>query len=197
VRHLRGYSFNSLKRGVVKIPDGPGVYIWRYWPTLNNLDEEEFLEYLSNWCEKIPIVTDEIWNSRLNVTIKKSPFGTVFDNDYLFGLSKEHPKVKNLLNLLSKSESNRLQFAHALEIILANSPPIYIGKADNLQRRLVNHFNRDTSLLSMIEESGIDLKDIYIAFIEDAMSEGETSITTFIEEILQRIVNPPLTKRIG
>lgn len=199
MRKIRGYRYTVLSRAVKKIPALSGIYIWRYWPSLPSLDRKSMVDVLHDLQNNFPRSYECVNNSRINVTVEKTPFGNINDNRDLFGFSRSSNKEKTMLKILDRDDDTKLAFAHTLEILIALSPPLYIGKAANLQLRLEQHFDYKTNLLNDINKSGIQLKDVYISFIvdEDAKSEEDEDLSVCIEEILQRITNPPLTKRYG
>jgi len=197
LRKLRGDRLKPLMRAKDRIPSCPGIYIWRFWPSFPDMSEEGFVESLMSWAAKIPSFSDLVSNSRVQVQIVRTPLGSPFDSESFLGLNFKSTKVQNFLEVIRESSEKRGELKDILECMIASFPPLYIGKADNLKNRLSDHFNRKTPVLSRIESSNVSLNDIYISFIADTVSDPEISITTMIEEILQRITNPPLTKRYG
>jgi hypothetical protein len=129
----------------------------------------------------------------MNVTVCRTPFGDE-DEKKILGIKNEK-KQKKILNLLDKDEDTKQAFAHTLELIISSCPPIYIGKANNIRSRLINHFENKTDLVNTIESAGIDKNHIYISYIEDYFNDDD--VTTVIEEIHQRLTNPAYTKRYG
>lgn len=199
LRKVRGYSFSKLSRGRSKLPQTPGIYIWRYWPSLADLDEDSFIQMIRNWRETHPQFEEVVQNSRMTIRVKRTPFGSsATDGDFL-GFKESSEKAKALWKAISSDMETRQTLAYTLESLLASMPPLYIGKADNLQVRLCNHFDeQSSSLLKTVRSAKIDLNDVYISFIEDPISGClNDSISTALEEIIQRTTNPPLTKRYG
>ena len=199
LRKIRGYSLSTLMRGRQKIPESPGVYIWRYWPLFANLEQQAFLDAIAKWTATQPQFEEIINNSRLSVSIRRTPFGSAVDKNVLFGFKETNPKASALMNAIEESEDTRQVLAYTLESLLASAPPLYVGKADNLRLRLSNHFDgQSSSLLASIKDAGINVEDVFISFLTDPVSDVlPDQITTAIEEIVQRISNPPLTKRYG
>jgi hypothetical protein len=196
LRALRGYSLTQLLRTPGKIPHVPGVYIWRYWPSFKSLEREDFLQVLANWQQRQPSFTETIRGSRIEASITRRPFG-LHDNKTIFGIDTSSSKGQRFLQAIEESQDNRALLAELLDCIACLSPPLYVGKADNLRGRLQDHLDRKTHVLAAIDEQGLQFDDVYVSFIEDPVSTTNTSVTTALEEILQRLTNPPMTKRIG
>lgn len=195
VRRIRGYSYSVLRRSIKKIPTCSGVYIWRYWPNIPSLDSNKLIGFIADLQKNFPQQMEQLKNSRIDVTVKRTPFGGDEDGRFL-GITSEE-KIKRLTNLLDKDESTRQAFAHTIEMLISSFPPIYIGKANNLRERLSDHFDNKTELLPRLVDGGIPVDDIYISFIRDNLSQEDEEVTTSIEEILQRLTNPAHTKRYG
>lgn len=199
IRRMRGYCLPNLMRAPSKIPAKPGVYIWRYWPSLKDLTKDEFIQMFQEWQERQPQFFETVANSRISVSVIRTPFGGGGASDTLLGFNPNSEKAKALLAQLSNDESARQLLAYTLECIFSAAPPLYIGKADDLRARLTSHFEMHSSkLLTMIEEARIPSSDVYISyFLDPSVSSDTQSITTTLEEIVQRIANPPFTKRYG
>lgn len=199
LRKLRGYRLKHLMRAKGQIPTHPGVYIWRYWPSMPDVDEaDSFVDTIEKWGADIPSFSEETENARLSVSITRKPLGNVCKVESFLGIKRNSSKGKKILKIVNESKSAREQLASILECVIANFQPLYVGKADNLQDRLIEHFDRKTPVLDRIKEANVPVDDIYISFIEDTVAvTGKDSITDTIEYILQNITNPPLTKRYG
>lgn len=103
------------------------------------------------------------------------------------------------MKAIKDNNDTRQVLAYTLESLLASAPPLYVGKADNIRSRLSDHFDeQSSSLLSSIKAAGIDLDDVFVSFLSDPVSDAiSDQLTTAFEEVVQRIANPPLTKRFG
>lgn len=128
----------------------------------------------------------------------RTPFGRG-DPGTFFGLEVDNAKIERLLRLFKADADTRQLVAYTMECLIASSPPLYIGKAHCLRERLSDHFQRRSSdLLNMIDEAKIGFDDVYVSYFLDPVKPGEAeSVATALEEILQRITNPPFTKRYG
>ncbi len=195
IRSIRGHCLRKLMRGKNKIPDYAGIYVWRYWPDIPSLDSDNLKEFIKELQDKFPQHLENIKNSRVDISVKRTPFGSKNDGR-LLGIKSED-KINKILKTLDGDKENRQVFAHTLEILISSFPPIYIGKADNLQKRLTDHFEYRTDVLRNIEDADISIENVYISFIKDDLSNPNMEVSTGIEEILQRLTNPVFTKRYG
>lgn len=195
VRSIRGHMYSKLRRSRNKIPEQPGIYIWRYWPNFRDLDSESLIEALAEMQSRYPQQTENLFNSRIQIDIKKTPFGLKNSNDIL-GVKNQN-KIEMFLKAIKAEEDVRQVLVHVLEILLSFSPPLYIGKADNLRNRLGDHFDNKTPLLGQLDKSDIPHDEIFISYVIDDLTMADTELTTNFEEILQRITNPPFVKRYG
>ncbi len=138
-----------MRRGLDKIPDKAGIYIWRYWPSLVDIEVSKFMETLKRWKETQPQFEESVKNSRITVSVKRTPFGVSGDKINMFGLGMSHGKAKSLEEAIGNDSDIRQLLAYTLETLLSSTPPLYIGKADNLRSRLNDHFEgRSSSLIS-------------------------------------------------
>lgn len=195
ITSMRGYSLTRLMGTTNNIPSCSGVYIWRYWPAYEDSNFNSLLDFCNKIRSEFPLLEENLSNSRVDVKIKKSFFGEI-DTDLWssFGLSAS--KVSKMESMIDGGLINLSAFQSFFDVLMLTLPPLYIGKADNIQTRLKVHFDRKSDVLPRIDSVGIKQKDVYISFIKDVAesSEGANSI---IENILQHISRPPLTKRYG
>ncbi|MBH0011433.1 hypothetical protein I6F66_05000 [Pseudoalteromonas sp. NZS100_1] len=196
LRDMRGHQYRNLVRGKDRLPTNPGVYIWRYWPSPNSLNKEGLIKFINELNASFPIYEEILKNNRATVTMQRTAFGER-GGEGLLGINKANKKIQNLLKYMETDQVSREKLASILETMISTAPPLYIGKADNIKTRLIQHFNLETDFSVRLKESLIPIKDIYVSFLIDEVSEEDKIITTGIEEILQRITNPPLTKRYG
>ncbi len=110
-------------------------------------------------------------------------------------IKRNSSKGRKFLKTVHESKFAREQLASILECVIANFQPLYVGKANNLQNRIMEHFERKTPVLERIQEAKVPIEDIYIK--DSTPIVDEAPITDTIEYILQNITNPPLTKRYG
>ncbi|KUJ82964.1 hypothetical protein AWR36_010500 [Microbulbifer flavimaris] len=196
LRLLRGHNYIALTRGFKKIPTCSGIYIWRYWPTVRGLEFDSLINLFKRIQCEFPQHVEKLKSTRIQATIVRTPFAGE-DDERIFGKIRDHNKILTLLNTLEKSKENRIALATLIECLLGQAPPVYIGKANNLQKRLLQHFEGKTDFSGRLAKTSIPLEDIYISYIKDEISLSDESITTTMEEILQKITNPPLVSRYG
>lgn len=193
LRALRGTPYRIVQQDPSLIPEFSGVYIWRYWPTFPSLTADGVLSVLRRWREKQPAFEDYAGNRRLGITILRAPLGFAGDGE-LLGL--EESKSRELEQFIGTSDAAREALLVVLETIIASAPPLYIGKADCLRSRLQQHFagRHQSQVLERIKRAQVPLEDVYISFIADP-APSEARMNLLLEEILQRLTNPPLVKR--
>ena len=178
------------------IPNYSGVYIWRYWPKPDSYTKEGILNFFTKLCAEYPIFEENLNNQRIEVRVKKTHFG--FNKNSIFeSLGLSQTKKNTFLKLLENNPADLKSFADLIDLLIFSLPPLYIGKADNIQVRLTQHFDRKTPVLSRIDLAKIKHSDIYISFIKDSISGASSEATTLMENVLQNITRPPLTKRHG
>ena len=190
IRNFRGICLTVLRKAPHKIPTYSGVYVWRYWPSFNNLTKKDIIQKVEEIKNKFPILTERLKNNRLDITVDRKPFTK---ESFLVPGASKNDEILKLLD----DEDFRLNFANTMEIVMFNAPPLYIGKAKNLRSRLEDHFDEKTPVINLIRKSKIPEHEIFISFIKDTISYENNDVTSTIEEILQRLTNPPLTKRYG
>ena len=176
------------------IPSKPGVYSWSFWPFrefhVNDSNFDELVRIVKKFGE-INLNQPENANTGYKFSVSVVEQGL---NNNMLGLSEK--KFELLIRYLQRSENNRKYFLDFFKKIILNKP-FYVGKADNLNERLRQHFNRNNSdLLNQLENRKINFSDILINFevIEEHL---ESNINSVFEEITQRILKPALTKRPG
>ncbi len=177
------------------IPDKSGIYFWVYWPFKerdtdnSNWDKfESHLKMFSSVDFNIPETSNTGY--KFNVTVVERGLS----GKGLLGLS-DH-KLSVLISHLSKGVKEREHFINYLRILAFNRP-FYIGKANSLRARLIQHFEqRNSDIIDNLNSLGVSSKDILIGF-EILTNTDEIPINLIYEEIAQRIIKPGLTKRPG
>ena len=96
LRKLRGHALSSLMRGWRKIPNTPGIYVWRYWPTLSGIDKDTFLSMWRRWKDSQPQFEELLSNRRMTVSVTRTPFSFTTQESIL-GFALDADKAKNLL----------------------------------------------------------------------------------------------------
>ena len=192
------YSFKPLPfyekyyaNPVTGIPEKSGIYYWVYWPkmgkniTVSGL-EKRLLQYSRNnflFAEKVK------GQYKFEGMISEQWYK---DNGNIFGLSEA--KKNTLIDYLNDDRQN-VQFFLEFFKRVCFSRPFYIGKANNLRKRLVEqHFKSATEILPHIKASKVSRSDIYVGYelVNDTASER---VNVIFEEIFSRKTKPGLTKK--
>ena len=190
---LRGTSLKVMLKAPERIPEACGIYIWRYWPTFDELPETGIRDALRAWQEAQPTIDEVIRSSRTEVTLSRRPLGSPTHG--LFGLGPE--KEQLLLDTLESSHVARDALLAMLQCVVALAPPLYVGKADNLRTRLRQHLDPRSGIRESLRESNIPERDVYVSMIAEGFQSTADGVNVIIEEIVQRLTNPPLTRRFG
>lgn len=194
LRKSRGERLRTLKLNPARIPEYSGIYIWRYWPTFPDATLGGVLAALERWRSASPGFEEVVRNSRIRVKVLRAPLGVDEPGgETLLGM--EAGKSEDLRACLEASEANRKAFLQAAECLIALAPPLYVGKADNLRARLTQHF-AEGPVVQELEKAGLSDKDVYVSFVRDP-SATDFGLNVILEEVLQRLTNPPLVKRYG
>lgn len=173
------------------IPEESGIYYWVFWPDFDylNISESDLIQRLLYYTNNTLFFKETIRGPyKFEAEIREQSYRT---NGNLFGLSKS--KEIKLINYL-KDPLNKKSFYEFFKEVCF-SRPFYIGKANNLRRRLVTqHFKGTTEVLPEIDKLSINYSDIWVGYktIQDVNKEGLNNI---FEEILSRRIKPGLTKK--
>jgi hypothetical protein len=118
-------------------------------------------------------------------------------------------KEQHLRGFLSQP-TNREALLKGLEASLFFQTPLYIGKSENLRRRVGEHLDSSSPLSERFKAHGIDITSSLLLIIplygtdpipQSALSEEPTAeqidAELMLEEIFSRLFSPQLTIRIG
>jgi len=169
-----------------------------YWPNLENFisNEDDYWKMLQVFSSKRIADFSRFSDFKFEITVIESSFKSLCDEDIVpFGISEN--KSKKLRDYI-KSEENRRKFNDFLKSAIF-SRPFYVGKADDLHKRLKDHSSGRSKILSQIRSQGINNEDIWVGYFElnDFNEKNDKQINDVFEEIFQRIVKPGLTQRPG
>jgi hypothetical protein len=177
-----------------EIPTKSGIYSWVFWPFKESHIKEVNFSILINTIKYFSAVNINYSETsstgyKFEVSVKEKGF----ENNFI-GLSLK--KEEQLKNYLKASEDNRNNFLEYLKLVCI-SRPFYVGKADNLNQRLRQHFEGvNSDILRFLRDQKINFNDVLICF-ELIDMQFDDSINNVYEEITQRIIKPGLTKRPG
>jgi len=160
-----------------------------HYPAIEYItDPDEILKSLSKYHKSQIISKDHLESARFVIDVR-----TAKSTDQTFGLSAQ--KWESVKRMLSEA-SSRSEFCDIFKMACFLRP-FYIGKANDLRIRLCDHFERrNSSLLSDLDGLQVPREAIWIG--TKAVDESlELRDVPVLEEIMQRICNPPLVKRFG
>lgn len=196
IRKYRGIQLRTLSVTEDFIPTYSGVYIWRYWPQPKSYSKEGVSEYLSKICQEYPIIEEVFKKNNSTLVYSRTPLGNNY-KEPLQSLGLSAAKIKKFNEVLDLGDNEIKFLANTLEMMVYNLPPLYIGKASNLQQRLSQHLNDKTKLYSKIKGANMDPGDVYVSFVKDDMSNLNGNMADLLEIILQKTTNPIFTERQG
>jgi hypothetical protein len=185
------------KDNVSKIPDGSGIYYWIYYWDLSPFvnDENLFLLNLKKFYSKsLPSISSNFQNFKFTVSTSESFFTNKKNEDRLLGLGDE--KIELLEDFISNGVDARKYINSFLKQILFQKP-FYVGKADNLQRRLKEHFAGKTKILRKIQDLNFEHETIWIGYTVFDAQIISKELNEVFEEITQRILKPSFVERPG
>jgi hypothetical protein len=175
------------------IPKASGIYHWVYWPRFDpkTISMTALEIKLKEFTKKSLLFSETIVGEyKFHAIISEQGYPT--KNDTLFGL----PDSKNLKLLKYLGDRGNLAFFSEFFQDVCFSRPFYIGKANNLNTRLVQqHFKgRSSNILAEITKNGIPFTDIWVGYkiIPDIAGDD---INNIFEEIFSRRIKPGLTKK--
>ena len=175
-----------------RLPAAPALYAWfRTIRVPPNRGADEFTQSILDAIEA-PAAPD--WRASL---------GPMHTNT-LESRSKLSLSKRTLLDALAPDEGFRQYVARIVEAAAILQAPLYVGKAQNLQRRTRQHLDPMSELSVRLREAGIRIDDCTLAYaiVEDetAASDSlavEPRVLFLIEEIITRICRPGFVARPG
>lgn len=188
LRDSRGGSSGLCER----LPAAPALYAWfRTIRVPSNRGANEFVQSILDAIEA-PAAPD--WRAKL---------GPMHTNT-LESRSELSPSKRTLLDALALNEEFRHCTARMVEAAAILQAPLYVGKAQNLQRRTRQHLDPMSDLSVRLREAGIRIDDCTLAYaiVEDEAAAHdswaiEPRALYLIEEIITRICRPGFVARPG
>lgn len=199
-RDFSKYISVYTKRNFDEVPSNPGVYAW-FYPIL--LPDET----------RDSVTKDVTTVLNYDSKTKDTPQEEI---DFEFSWRKtkvkvgNYPKYNHSKSLLSKWNdviSDNKSALHLEKILLVSSilmPPLYIGKANNLNERCIQHINKtDNSSFRHRFEDFTNKNQLYTQEVKDLIfvciktnefgveDENDKELQLSIEEILKFIGQPP------
>ena len=180
--------FDDVPNG---IPTNSGIYYWVYWPQFNpsKISLQELESILLGYTQKSLFFSESLKGTyKYEAEINELGYP---QNGNIFGLP---PSRKAKLVDYLQNRDNLVSF-HRFFKEVCFSRPFYVGKANDLRRRLVTeHFQGKTEVIPEIDKHNISYTDIWVGYriINDPSKEG---INVIFEEIFSRRIKPGLTKK--
>jgi hypothetical protein len=175
-----------------RLPAAPAIYAWfRTIRVPQNRGPEEFVRSILDAIEA-PAAPD--WRAKL---------GPMHTNT-LESRSELSQSKRALLETLAVNDGFRQYTARIVEAAAVLQAPLYVGKAQDLQRRTRQHLDPMSDLSVRLREAEIRIDDCTLAY---AIVEDETEVADswaveprvlfLIEEIITRICRPGFVARPG
>ena len=173
------------------VPEQPDIYQWR----MNIAISPSVASSSEQIIRRIDQITKRpsgiIKDATINSTIKTSI--TIGGH----GLTEK--KSTNLFDFM-KNKKVRIYTARFINSLKLAAPILYIGKADNLKKRIKQHLNNEsdfsTNLINNYHLSFDDLV-LYYCPVVDSDAEKAKDYLELLELISQRIINPFAVERMG
>jgi hypothetical protein len=192
---INGFEYNKLdilskdiNHPTYGIPTDYGMYSWVYWPkfdekTITPTDLKDLVVFYSKNNFYIEEKFNGLYKFKGMIWEQGYP-----DNGNMFGLSDSKH------NTLESFFSNRADIIFFSEFFkeLCFARPFYVGKANNLRKRLSSHFSGKSNVLPDITTKGIPQKDIWVGY-KTINAPTTTLVNTIFEEIYTRRVKPGLS----
>lgn len=201
-----GWVFVSAKSFIFDkdlFPSTPGLYSWTYWP--DELDAEslcsdhmEFKRVLTIFFENASrLVHKHETNiaSKYQVRVYESSLELV--SSTFLGLSEARSKA--LEQYLITSAEHRREVLQIIKYAIF-SRPIYIGKANNISKRIQEHYDGVSDFGKAIKSvDDIDaFRHMTIGYKTlKAVDIESDKVAYAIEELLQRILLPKMSIKFG
>lgn len=108
------------------------------------------------------------------------------------------PKIERLARL-GQNAAFRDYLARVLDRAALLQPPLYVGKAQDLQQRIKQHLDPMSDLAVRLRAATIDIRECVLAYavLDDAPVDTDDSMLTLVEEILCHLCRPGFSARLG
>jgi hypothetical protein len=179
------------------IPAASGNYYWVYCPWNNfDLSFEELIYKLQKFSNIELSFSEEFKSRRTRIEVNQITFKD-YDKNTLLNIGEKDELI--LQEYLESSIDNRVYFMQFLRN-LCFLKPFYIGKADDLQKRLKQHFSGAGSspIMKRVRDNDINFDEVFVGYQDLDLGEGQNpKLLNIYEEITQKLLRPSLTKYYG
>jgi len=168
------------------LPNCQGVYAWYKKISIDDTTKSDFDRSVEN------ILTKE-WVGEVK---SKTNLGKYIAEISLTERVKEITDAKRKIANLIKGKSNkRAKFSYLSIYASVMQEPIYIGKGDNLERRISRHINGHTGFYDRIREAGFGPTDCVLLYLE--LRDLPTGSNKLLEYIVDSLTSPYYGKQSG
>lgn len=188
MRDSRGGSTGLCER----LPTAPAIYAW--FRTIRIPFNHGPTEFVASITSAIEAPAAPLWTSKLGPM-----HSATLESRSSLSTSKE-----SRLEESSLSEDFRKHTSRIIEAAAVLQAPLYVGKANDLQRRVRQHLEPMSELSVRFRDAGIRINDCTLAYAILESSDpresswvDDQSVLTLIEEIITRICRPGFVARHG
>lgn len=184
------HFLGSKSAPLARIPEGvPGIYAW-----IRNIRMPESASHFEN------ALIDEISHPKFAPRdgLIKPYYGVRISSHGALSSGKKQ-RLRDAL----KKEEFREDIRSALGLSVLLQTPLYIGKTNNLRRRISEHLDDESLLRKRFCEASIDMDSCSILIFPidmqrcDEGGEDEESFEDLYEEVFSRLFLPQFSLRIG
>jgi hypothetical protein len=186
-----------------RIPDQPGLYLWRRsLPPSNDALESEtnFLSWLDHALSRPLLHGDNLVladNNEASADPKRSVRSKFLTID---GLTVGGGHLSDTKSDLAREAAHDISWRRDFYLRLRDTihtfgPVFYVGEADSLRDRISTHYTGQSTFSARLDLVGLSLSDLSLQYTETPnLTESER---TLLEQCLTHILIAPLTIRAG
>ena len=130
-----------------------GIYYWIYWPAYKRgvINTDEYIDKVFEYSSKSVAISKYFSDFKFSICIKETEFLDINSTKRNFlGLSCN--KRDLLLKIIKNDEDKFDEFVNIFKKSCFMKP-LYVGKADNLRVRLLQHFKEQTEILKKLRNN--------------------------------------------
>lgn len=179
---------NSMK---VMVPEYPGIYVWRR--SLTHLLDPDSPKEISRKISDLIVRPSAVIPGR---TIASS----VRFRGIEIGVGELTEEKKHTLKQWTGSGDHAQHLARSIATLQEFFAPLYVGSAENLCARVLNHVKGETDFSFYLQDEldmGFDECVLSVFPLETTWSQKSQKYVEFLEFAAQRILGPLGVKRAG